>query len=192
MEAVLNGDMDTATTFVFGTEYGNTIQRINDLTDKTILEIQARMDKEKQIIIVIQVILAISFLVGFTQLMLQILKTLKFSVKELLNPILKVSEQMIIMSKGNLHTKLDLKQDDSEIGQMVSAIDSMKLNLVNIIDEISFILEQMGAGNYNVTISQQYVGEFIQIKESLLRIAAEMKETVRTIQEASKELDNGS
>ena len=99
---------------------------------------------------------------------------------------------MIIMSKGNLHTKLDLKQDDSEIGQMVSAIDSMKLNLVNIIDEISFILEQMGAGNYNVTISQQYVGEFIQIKESLLRIAAEMKETVRTIQEASKELDNGS
>ena len=56
------------------------------------------MDKEKQIIIVIQVILAISFLVGFTQLMLQILKTLKFSVKELLNPILKVSEQMIIMS----------------------------------------------------------------------------------------------
>lgn len=192
MEAVLNGDMDTATTFVFGTEYGNTIQRINDLTDKTILEIQARMDKEKQIIIVIQVILAISFLVGFTQLMLQILKTLKFSVKELLNPILKVSEQMIIMSKGNLHTKLDLKQDDSEIGQMVSAIDSMKLNLVNIIDEISFILEQMGAGNYNVTISQQYVGEFIQIKEPLLRIAAEMKETVRTIQEASKELDNGS
>ena len=150
------------------------------------------MDKEKQIIIVIQVILAISFLVGFTQLMLQILKTLKFSVKELLNPILKVSEQMIIMSKGNLHTKLDLKQDDSEIGQMVSAIDSMKLNLVNIIDEISFILEQMGAGNYNVTISQQYVGEFIQIKEPLLRIAAEMKETVRTIQEVSKELDNGS
>ena len=150
------------------------------------------MDKEKQIIIVIQVILAISFLVLFTQLMLQILKTLKFSVKELLNPILKVSEQMIIMSKGNLHTKLDLREDDSEIGQMVSAIDSMKLNLVNIIDEISFILEQMGAGNYNVTISQQYVGEFIQIKESLLRIAAEMKETVRTIQEASKELDNGS
>lgn len=192
MEAVLNGDMDTATAFVFGTEYGNTIQRINDLTDKTILEIQVRMDKEKQIIIVIQVILAICFLVGFTQLMLQILKTLKFSVKELLNPILKVSEQMIIMSKGNLHTKLDLREDDSEIGQMVSAMNSMKLNLVNIIDEISFILEQMGAGNYNVTISQQYVGEFIQIKESLLRIVAEMKETVRTIQEASKELDNGS
>lgn len=192
MEAVLNGDMDTATAFVFGTEYGNTIQRINDLTDKTILEIQVRMDKEKQIIIVIQVILAISFLVGFTQLMLQILKTLKFSVKELLNPILKVSEQMIIMSKGNLHTKLDLREDDSEIGQMVSAMNSMKLNLVNIIDEISFILEQMGTGNYNVAISQQYIGEFSQIKESLLCIVAEMKETVRTIQEASKELDSGS
>lgn len=192
MEAVANGDMDTATAFVFGSEYGNTIQRINDLTDKTILEIQARMDKEKQMIMVIQAILAISFLVGFIQLMLQVVNALKFSTKELLTPILRVSEQMIIMSKGNLHTKLDLKADDSEVGQMVSAIDRMKLNLVNIIDEISFILEQMGTGNYNVVISQQYVGEFIQIKDSLLRIVEEKRETVGTIQEASKELDSGS
>ena len=44
----------------------------------------------------------------------------------------------------------------------------------------------------NVTISQEYVGEFIQIKESLLRIVDEMRETVGTIQGASKELDSGS
>lgn len=192
MKAVRNGDIGTATAFVFGTEYGNKIQKINDLTDQTILEIQERMDKEKNIILCLQIVLAIAFLIGFIQLMLQVVKTLKFSAKELLTPILKVSDQMIIMSKGNLHTRLDLEVDDSEVGQMVSAIDTMKLNLVNIIDEISFILEQMGLGNYNVTISQEYVGEFIQIKESLLRIVDEMRETVGTIQGASKELDSGS
>lgn len=192
MKAVQDGDMGSATAFVYGTEYGNTIQRINDLTDRTIFEIQERMDKEKQIIILLQTIFAIAFLAGFVYIILQIVKTLKFSVHELLTPILKVSDQMIIMSKGNLHTQLDLKVDDSEVGQMVSAIDTMKLNLVNIIDEISFILEQMGLGNYNVTISQEYVGEFIQIKDSLLCIVEEMKETVGTIQGASRELDSGS
>lgn len=192
MKAVKNGDIGAATAFVFGTEYGNKIQKINNLTDRTILEIQERMDREKNIIMFLQIILAVAFLFGFVYLMLQVVKTLKFSVKELLNPILKVSDQMIIMSKGNLHTQLDLKADDSEVGRLVSAIDAMKLNLVNIIDEISFILEQMGIGNYNVTISQEYVGEFIQIKESLGRIVGEMRTTVGTIQEASRELDSGS
>lgn len=192
MKAVENGDISSATAFVFGTEYGNTIQKINDLTDKTIIEIQERMDKEKQIILLIQAGLGLAFLIYFIHMIHQSVNTLKFSVQELLTPILKVSEQMIIMSKGNLHTRLDLEADDSEVGQMVSAIDTMKLNLVNIIDEISFILEQMGLGNYNVAISQKYVGEFIQIKDSLLQIVEEMRQTVGTIQGATKELDSGS
>lgn len=192
MKAVENGDIGSATAFVFGTEYGNTIQKINDLTDRTILEIQDRMDREKQLILLLQAGLGIAYLIYFIHMILQSVKTLQFSVRELLTPILKVSEQMIIMSKGNLHTRLELEADDSEVGQMVAAIDTMKLNLVNIIDEISFILEQMGLGNYNVTISQKYVGEFIQIKDSLLQIVEEMRQTVGTVQGASKELDNGS
>lgn len=192
MKAVENGDISSATAFVFGEEYGHTIQKINDLTDRTILEIQNRMVKEKHTILIVQTVLGVAFLLYFIHMIHQNVKTLQFSVHELLTPILKVSEQMIIMSKGNLHTHLDLEADDSEVGQMVAAIDTMKLNLVNIIDEISFILEQMGLGNYNVTISQKYVGEFIQIKDSLLQIVEEMRQTVGTIQGASKELDSGS
>lgn len=192
MKAVENGDIGSATAFVFGAEYGDTIQKINDLTDRTIVEIQNRMDREKQFILLVQAGLGIAFLIYFIHMILQSVRTLQFSVRELLTPILKVSEQMIIMSKGNLHTRLDLEADDSEVGQMVAAIDTMKLNLVNIIDEISFILEQMGLGNYNVTISQKYVGEFIQIKDSLLQIVEEMRHTVGTVQGASKELDSGS
>lgn len=192
MKAVESGDIGSATAFVFGTEYGNTIQKINDLTDRTIVEIQERMDSEKQLILLLQAGLGVAFLIYFIHMILQSVRTLQFSVHELLTPILKVSEQMIIMSKGNLHTRLELEADDSEVGQMVAAIDTMKLNLVNIIDEISFILEQMGLGNYSVTISQKYVGEFIQIKDSLMQIVEDMRQTVGTIQGASKELDGGS
>lgn len=192
MKAVENGEVETATAYVFGTDYGNAIQKINDLTDRTIVEIQERMDREKQRILLLQAGLGIAFLIYFMRMIFQNIKTLQFSVRELLTPVLKVSEQMVIMSKGNLHTKLELEADDSEVGQMVAAIDTMKLNLVNIIDEISFILEQMGLGNYNVTISQKYVGEFIQIKDSLLQIVEGMRQTVGTIQDASRELDSGS
>lgn len=192
MKSVESGDTGAAMAFVFGTEYGNAIQKINDLTDKTIAEIQERMDSEKQFILLIQAGLGIAFLIYFIHMILQNVRTLQFSVHELLTPILKVSEQMIIMSKGNLHTRLELEADDSEVGQMVAAIDTMKLNLVNIIDEISFILGQMGVGNYNVTISQKYKGEFIQIKDSLVQIVEDMRQTVGTIREASGELDCGS
>ncbi len=192
MQAVQDGDFGTATAYVFGADYGNTVRKINDLTDETIQQIQKRMDEEKKTAVILQAVLGILFLIGFIYIVHQNVQALKFSVQELLKPILKVSDQMIIMSLGNLHTRLDLAADDSEVGKLVTAIDTMKLNLVNIIDEISFILEQLSTGNFNVAISQKYVGEFVQIKDSMLKIVEDMRETVGTIQEASRELEEGS
>ena len=75
---------------------------------------------------------------------------------------------------------------------MVKAIEFMKDNLAGIIEEISFVLEQMGQGNYRVDVGHNYVGEYVQIKESLNKIIEEMKNTVATITSVSNDIDAGS
>ncbi len=75
---------------------------------------------------------------------------------------------------------------------MVAAIRFMKDNMAMIIDEISYILEQMGHGNYIVEVKQNYVGEYVKIKDSFNRIMEDMRRTVSTIQEVAKEIDSGS
>ncbi|MFG6369050.1 MAG: methyl-accepting chemotaxis protein [Lachnospiraceae bacterium] len=192
MQAVAAGDVAAATEFVFGEEYSKTIQKINSLTDDVIDRIEDRLGVTKKVLLSIQIVCAVAFLVGFIILAQHCLRAIKFSEQELLTPIIKVSDQMALLADGNLHTQLDLKEDDSEVGNMVAAIRFMKDNMTAIIDEISYILEQMGQGNYIVKVEQNYVGEYVRIKDSLNQIVDEMRKTVSTIQDVAHEIDSGS
>ncbi len=192
MAAVAAGDTQSAMDFVFGSEYGTAIQRINELTDTTINKILARLEAKKSGFLAFMIICAAAFVAGFVWLAMSSFKAIAFSRKELLTPIIKVSEQMKELADGNLHAQLDLEADDSEVGSMVKAIEFMKDNLAGIIEEISFVLEQMGQGNYRVDVGHNYVGEYVQIKESLNKIIEEMKNTVATITSVSNDIDAGS
>lgn len=192
MEAVKNNDNTAAIEFVFGQEYEDTIEQINALTDETINSIQARLESTKTLYLVLMLVSGAAFVAGFVGLVKQTTGAIKFSNKELLVPIIKVSEQMILLSQGNLHTDMDMVADDSEVGDMVAAIAKMKQILENIIREVSHVLGEMGEGNYRITIEQEYVGDFVTIEESLRKIIEEMREIVSTIKVAADEVDSGS
>lgn len=192
MASVKAGDMEAAKEYVFGEEYADTVMQITDMTDEAIATIQKRMSNQKLIYEIMQIISAIMFVGAFLYLSTRVMKTTKFSKEELLNPIVQVSEQMEGLANGNLHGEFCLQEDESEVGKMVSSINYMKKNLSNMIEEISNVLKQMGDGNYRVEIKQEYVGEYVAIKDSLLLIADEMRHTVCTIQEATREIDTGS
>lgn len=192
MSSVADGDMQSAIDYVFGDQYGETIQQINAITDDTITTIQTRMERKKNILAFIEIVAALCFLVSFMVLVNQILYTTKFASKELLQPIINVSDQMTQLAAGDLHSEFHMQKDDSEVGRMVEAIYYMKSSLTNIIGEITSILDQMGQGNYQVTIRQEYVGDYQLIRDAFNRITDEMKQTVTTIQEASGEINCGA
>ncbi len=192
MALVEQGDLDAAKAAVFGEAYRATTQQINSLTDETISQIQVRINTMKISLRIFQIIVEIVFATSFLYLTLQIFKIVRFSRKELLQPIVRVSDQMISLSEGDFHTELDMEADDSEVGKMAAAIFQMKENMTNMIEEISDTLEKMGDGNYNLEIRQNYVGEFGEIKESFYKIIAKMKETLNTIREISLQIDTGA
>lgn len=192
MSSVAGGEMQSAIDYVFGDQYGETIQQINAITDDAISTIQTRMERKKNILAFIEIVAALCFLVSFLVLVNQILYTIKFASKELLQPIINVSDQMTQLAAGDLHSEFHMQKDDSEVGRMVEAICYMKSSLTNIIGEITSILDQMGQGNYQVTIRQEYVGDYQLIRDAFNRITDEMKQTVTTIQEASGEINCGA
>jgi len=192
MASAGKGDIESARNYVFGEEYGNTTEQINDLTDTVITQIQTRINNSKIKLRVFQVGVEILFALSFLYLIFQIVKIVKFSRERLLSPIIKVSEQMIALSEGNFHTEFTMQEDESEVGKMVSAIFLMKQNITSMILEVSNILEKMGDGDYNFEIHQEYIGEFSQIKESFIKIGEKMRETLITIREVSRQIDSGS
>ncbi|MBO5371402.1 MAG: HAMP domain-containing protein [Lachnospiraceae bacterium] len=192
IESIKSGNYITAQNHVFNDSYEQTVSQINAITDEVISDIQNRKSIEKRNISIFSSLMQVIFIISFMYVVIQIKNIIKFSRTELLEPIKKVSVQMTALAKGDFRQELDMYVDESEVGQMVQSISFMKENILNMVEEISEILEQMGSGNYRIDIQQEYVGEFIKIKESLLTISEKMRETLMTIREVSGQIDNGS
>ncbi len=192
MAAVQAGDMQSATDAVFGTVYEDTIVQINTLTETTINQVQDRLAGKTRAMKFIQYVVELLFVLSFIYISRQIGNTIRFSKEKLLEPIEQVSDQMVVLAEGKLHERFDMYEDESEVGRMVKAINSMKTNLSEIIEEISGTLEQMGQGNYVMDIRQNYVGDFSQIKDSLLAIGDKMRDTLTTLQDVTQQVDGGS
>lgn len=192
LELAAAGKTDEASALVFGDEYEATIQQINSETEECIAAIQARMSKSQTRLNVVMLISMVIFIASFVVIVRKISVTTNFAKTELLVPIVKVSEQMKVLAQGEFHHELDLKADESEVGEMVRSISFMKDNFTNMISEISDVLGSMGQGNYNVRVTQEYVGEFVRIKDSLEHIIADMKSVLSTLQDTATEIDAGS
>ncbi|MBQ7359666.1 MAG: methyl-accepting chemotaxis protein [Lachnospiraceae bacterium] len=190
--AVERGELSSAQSFVFGSQYETTLEKVNSTTDDIIDKVNVRLDAYRSKVQIFQGVIQALFIASFAVLIYQILAIIKFARKELLAPIEKVSVQMGYLSEGDFSRELDMFVDDSEVGRMVNAIGIMKKNMHEMISEISQVLGQMGDGNYTVSPNQDYVGEFIEIKESLVLITEKMRETFKTLREVSEQIDGGA
>lgn len=192
MESAASGDTKAAQEYVFGGEYEKVVEEISADTDVCIQDIQNRMEKTQNVLTILMFISMILFVIAFVLIVLQVAKIMRFSHRELLLPIIAVSEQLQHLAQGDFEDKLELKESESEVGDMVAAIRFMNGNFTRMIKEISYVLGQMGSGKYNVEIREEYVGEFIAIKDSLLKIIDDMKKTLETIRSSATEIGGGS
>lgn len=192
LAAVQRGDLESAVAAVFSQEYKDTVAEISDTTDSLIEMVRTRQTMWANGIQIVQILILVMFAMSFGYVALQGIISLKFSRRELLEPIEKVSEQMATIAGGDFSKALDLKADDTEVGRMVQAIAFMKGNMRDMVAEISRVLEEMGNGNYHINLEKRYVGEFVEIKESFLVIGEKMRETLQTIRSVSGQIDNGA
>lgn len=189
---VEKGKLSDAQKIMYGEEYLTQMEQISTLTDEMIEAVQSRMGKQQNILVYMMLAFEGLFIIIFAQLVFRMLRTTKFANKELLVPIVEVSEQMEALANGDFLKKLNLEETESEVGTMVAAINFMKDNFVRMINEISEALAEMSEGNYQIEIVEEYVGDFVAIKETLLLIIEDTKKMLTTVVEASEEIEDGA
>ena len=193
MKQVAAGNTKKAVELVYGDEYMATANKISAETDKAINAIQNRLADYQAVLNILVIVCEIVFIGSIVAIIYMIIKTIGFARVELLNPIIRVSEALSELAKGNLKVKLDgMKANNSEVGRMVGALAYMEENFSNMITEIAEVLGSMGQGNYRVSVTQEYVGEFVKIKEAMEDIIAETKSMLNTIRNTAQEIDGGS
>ncbi len=181
MENVQNGLMKEAVDYVYGDEYNASISEINSLKEQFIQDLNMRTLEEVETLIQssnyikIAIIFAV-FMVGIIQLInMTVIK------KRVLNPIIKVRDQMGEISRGNLSAEFLLEPDTSEIGMLVASIHETKNELKEYVNDIDSKLAQMANGNMNLTINDDYIGEFLPIQNAMRQIVDALNKALSQI-----------
>ncbi len=111
-----------------------------------------------------------------------------------MRPIGKLNKVTRTLAEGNLDAEVDTDSND-EVGQlaksMVVLINRLKTYIVYI-DEISYLLEEIGRGNLNLTFQNSYEGDFWKVKQALIGTADMLNDTLVQINIASEQVANGS
>lgn len=112
-------------------------------------------------------------------------------------PLAKLTQVAITMEQGDLgiergkEIKLDIRSND-EVGVLARIFESTIRRLKGYIGEISTILEAIAAGDLTLDTKQEYVGDFISIKNSLDDILKKLNGTMTQIMESTDCVSNGS
>ncbi len=170
MREVQDGHMEDAIAYVYGDDYSSSIAKINELKEQFLDSLDSRtleqlhtLEQEED---------SIRFSMFFALAMVGIIQLLNMIVTRIIvmRPVLTVKDQMKEISMGNLSAEFSLKSDTSEIGMLVASIHETKRELKKYIMDIDYILAQMAQGNMNLTVGNDYRGEFLPIQDAMRQI----------------------
>ncbi len=95
------------------------------------------------------------------------------------------------LASGNLDVNITYVSKD-EIGSLAKSLKTASDTLKLYIRDISMNLGLMAEGDITAEITQQYIGDFIPIKEALIQISNGLNETLSTISRSSEQVNSGA
>jgi len=126
------------------------------------------------ILTVIMIIFAIMIIVGFSSKIRKSLKT--------------VTNRIELLEKGDLKTPADIIQTKDETQVLSVALNSTISGINGYISQLSAVLSSLSEGNFDVSIDEEFQGDFVQIKDELEKIILSLNTMLRSVQKSSAEV----
>ena len=108
-----------------------------------------------------------------------------------LTPLRHISDIAAKIADGDLSAEFDYSASD-EIGELCSNFARCTSAARWYIGDISDKLRHLADGDFTVTVTADYIGDYASIKESLTHITESMRRTLNRIDTASKQVNAGA
>ena len=115
----------------------------------------------------------------------------KIIVDSIVTPLKALDDTAIELSKGNLHSNIEVDSDD-EVGKLGEALKESIDTLALYVDDIAHTMKEFSDGNFDVQPQVEWKGDFIGILDSFMKFERSMADTVKGIQRAADQVKAGS
>lgn len=138
-----------------------------------------------------------AYVVGIIAVIVSLIIMSVFVSRSVSRPLTRLTGLAQMMERGDLglktkHTLEVNNPSKDEIGYLTRVFQNMMNRLKGYIGEISVTLAAISDGNLKVETRQNYVGDFVSIKESLDEILKKLNGTMSQIMESTDYVSNGA
>lgn len=111
--------------------------------------------------------------------------------KEIAEPLEEIGRASRELAKGNLHIDIDYTSED-EIGQVAEELRISIKKLSSYIEEIDSFMSEMADGNFDITVKNEFIGDFKNIETALNNFTEKISADMREIENAAQQVSEGS
>lgn len=165
----------------------------NDM--KELMNLNVKMgDDLKDVLFVIKIVLGVLVLVIIGG---SIITSKRIGAKiadQIEKPIADLAERLKRFSQGDLGSPFPEHNNEDEVAFMNDVAKEMAANLNLIISDLSRLMSLMADGNFVISteIEDKYVGEFVELLESIRNMNRKMNSTLRHVEESAEQVTAGS
>lgn len=123
-----------------------------------------------------------------------IILTIIALLRRILRPMQGIVTAAQNIAHGHLNAELPEVTSNDEIGILTNSFMGMTANLSTIVEDIDFLLGEMGEGNFNVKTraEQNYIGDFENILISVRKLHKKLSVTLGQINTSADQVSAGS
>lgn len=165
----------------------------NDM--KELMDLNVKMgDDLKDVLFVIKIVLGVLVLVIIGG---SIITSKRIGAKiadQIEKPIADLAERLKRFSQGDLGSPFPEHNNEDEVAFMNDVAKEMAANLNLIISDLSRLMSLMADGNFAISteMEDKYVGEFVELLESIRNMNRKMNSTLRHVEESADQVTAGS
>lgn len=120
-----------------------------------------------------------------------LISLISYVMNKVVKPILSITESSRPLHEGKLHLNISYKSRD-EVGVLADTLRD-SLTLINsYVEDINNVMGQLSSGNFNVSTSSDYLGDFKTIQTSIEVFTSTLSESLNEISLAEKRISDNA
>lgn len=108
-----------------------------------------------------------------------------YVMKQVVRPLIHITEQVRPLKEGNLSLNMEY-HSANELGELVRTLEESLGRIEEYVGDIDRVMDELAQGNFNISTSARYIGDFQPIEDALGRFTVSISEAMGSIVKAEQ------
>ena len=126
-------------------------------------------------------------LVCFVLSLLCLFSLIQFVIRQVVRPILHITDRASVMKDGRLKLDLDYQSDD-ELGTLAHDLKASMDLIYGYVQDLNSVMARLSEGDFSVHTQSAFIGDFHLIEESIETVTEKTSEALKEISAATEQV----